>query len=180
MDIAPYVDSLRHDLAAVAEAAGPEARAAADRLALALDPAMRLALMEALSQAAAEITAELPAGSVEVRLKGREPRFVVDVPTAAAAAPAAPSGADAVGEEEQADGAVARVTLRLPESLKAKAEELAARAGHSLNTWIVNAVRDAARERALNVDLDLSSIPFPDDGRRGPHRPAGRRLTGWV
>src|SRR5690242_19071839 len=80
MDITPYVESLRHDLTAAAEAGGPEARAAAERLALALDPAVRLALMDALSQAAAEITAELPAGSVDVRLKGREPQLVVDVP----------------------------------------------------------------------------------------------------
>ena len=81
MDITPYVDSLRHDLAAAAEAGGPEAKAAAERLALALDPAVRLALMDALSQAAAEITAELADGSVDVRLRGREPQFVVDVPT---------------------------------------------------------------------------------------------------
>ena len=81
MDITPYVESLRHDLAAAAEAGGPEAKAAAERLALALDPAVRLALMDALSQAAAEITSELPTGSVDVRLRGREPEFVVDVPT---------------------------------------------------------------------------------------------------
>src|SRR5574339_356061 len=81
MDITPYVDSLRRDLAAAAEAGGDEAKAAAERLALALDPAVRLALMDALSQAAAEITSELPAGSVDVRLRGREPELVVDVPT---------------------------------------------------------------------------------------------------
>src|SRR3954447_24668764 len=92
MDITPYVESLRHDLAAAAEAGGDEAKAAAERLALALDPAVRLALMDALSQAAAEITSELPAGSIDVRLRGREPQFVVDVPTApmAPTAPTAP------------------------------------------------------------------------------------------
>src|SRR6476646_3154981 len=115
MDITPYVESLRHDLAAAAEAGGAEAKAAAERLALALDPAMRLALMDALSQAAAEITAELPAGSL------------------------------------------ARITLRTPESVKYKAEELAAKGGHSLNSWIVNVVRAATRDRgAVNVDIDLS------------------------
>ena len=93
MDITPYVESLRQDLAAAAEAGGPEARVAAERLALALDPAVRLALMDALSQAAAEITAELADGSVDVRLRGREPQFVVDVPTVPvpAAAPAPPA-----------------------------------------------------------------------------------------
>ncbi|HEX6246256.1 MAG TPA: pilus assembly protein HicB, partial [Nocardioidaceae bacterium] len=58
MDITPYIDSLRRDLAAAAEAGGDEAKAAAERLSMALDPAMRLALMDALSQAAAEITSE--------------------------------------------------------------------------------------------------------------------------
>ncbi len=183
MDITPYVESLRHDLATAAEAAGPEARTAAERLALALDPAMRLALMDALSQAAAEITSELPAGSVEVRLKGREPQFVVDVPAGPLppAPPSTPPGAAGPDEtEEDEDGAVARVTLRIPESLKTKAEELAARTGHSLNTWIVNTVRDATRERAINVDLDLSSIPFFEDPRRGSRRSSNRRMTGWV
>jgi hypothetical protein len=181
MDITPYVESLRQDLAAAAEAGGPEARAAAERLALALDPAVRLALMDALSQAAAEITAELPAGSVDVRLRGREPVLVVDVPTMALPAPPAPpappSPEDAPEVDE--DDAVARITLRLPESLKYKAEELAAKSGHSLNSWIVNVVRAATRERAINVDIDLSSLPF------GPGDPMGRgrgpkRMTGWV
>jgi hypothetical protein len=191
MDISPYVENLRHDLAAAAEAGGPEARAAAERLALALDPAVRLALMDALSQAAAEITAELPAGSIDVRLRGREPQFVVDVPTIAMPAPAQPPTApgaprpgdppapeDVEGVEE--DDAVARITLRLPESVKYKAEELAAKGGHSLNSWIVNVVRAATRERAVNVDIDLSSIPFLDSPGFTTGRKCSRRMTGWV
>ena len=184
MDITPYVDSLRHDLAAAAEAGGAEAKAAAERLALALDPAVRLALMDALSQAAAEITAELPAGSIDVRLKGREPQFVVDVPTqplqppTPPAPPAPPTPEEAELEE---DGSVARITLRIPESLKYKAEELAAKGGHSLNSWIVNVVRAATRERAINVDIDLSSLPFLDGPNVNVTRGrAGKRMTGWV
>jgi len=81
---------------------------------------------------------------------------------------------------EDEDGAVARITLRLPESVKYRAEELATKGGHSLNSWIVNVVRAATRERAINVDLDLSSVPFLDretfpGGRRGP-----KRMSGWV
>src|SRR3954447_19156052 len=137
MDITPYVESLRQDLAAAAEAGGPEAKQAAERLALALDPAVRLALMDALSQAAAEITSELAAGSVDVRLRGREPEFVVDVPTmplapSAAPAPPGPPGppaADGPEEAEEEDGAVARITRRLPESVKYRAEELATKGG---------------------------------------------------
>ena len=183
MDITPFVDSLRHDLAAAAEAGGPEARAAAERLALALDPAVRLALMDALSQAAAEITSELPTGSVDVRLRGREPEFVVDVPTMPLQAPAPPSAPPPPGaeEDEAEDDAMARITLRIPESVKYKAEELAAKGGHSLNSWIVNVVRAATRDRAVHVDVDLSSLPFLD----GQGFPSGRsrgskRMTGWV
>jgi hypothetical protein len=184
MDITPYVDSLRRDLLAAAEAAGPEAHAAAERLTFALDPAARLALMEAISQAATEITAEMPAGGVDVRLDGRELAFVVDVPSAPSTASAAPTPPSAGDDEEE--GGTARITLRLPESVKAKAEEFAARSGHSLNTWLVNVVRNATREGAINVDIDLSSLPFvggndpfggqgPFGGKRG-----GRRMTGWV
>jgi hypothetical protein len=192
MDITPYVEGLRHDLAAAAEAGGPEARAAAERLALALDPAVRLALMDALSQAAAEITSELGAGSVEVRLRGREPELVVDVPTVSAA-PTAPStapltapstaqptaGAATEDDDEDLDGAQARITLRLPESVKYKAEELATKGGHSLNSWIVNVVRAATRERAVKVDIDLSSLPFAE-GLTAARGKGPKRMTGWV
>ena len=137
MDITPYIDSLRRDLVAAAEAAGPETRQAAERLAFALDPSARLALMEAISQAAAEITAEMPSGAVDVRLNGRELDFVVQ--GAAPAPPTPPSPPSPTGTEElEEDGSVARITLRMPESVKVKAEELAARSGHSLNTWLVN------------------------------------------
>ena len=180
MDITPYVDSLRHDLAAAAEAGGPETRAAAERLALALDPAVRLALMDALSQAAAEITSELGAGSVEVRLRGREPQLVVDVPTVTPPSPDPGSAASAPDDEdEDEDGAQARITLRLPESVKYKAEELAAKGGHSLNSWIVNVVRAATRERAVKVDIDLSSLPF-GEGLPSSRPRSSKRMTGWV
>src|SRR5690242_5421641 len=111
MDITPYVDSLRRDLLAAAEAAGPEAQAATERLTFALDPAARLALMEAISQAAAEITAEMPQGGVDVRLNGRQLDFIVDVaPPAASTHAAAPSPST---EEDEDEGGTARITLRL-------------------------------------------------------------------
>ncbi len=186
MDITPYVDSLRRDLLAAAEAAGPEAHAAAERLTFALDPAARLALMEAISQAATEITAEMRTGSVDVRLDGRELAFVVEAPSAPPTPPAPPKPPAPPGVEEEEDSSIARITLRLPESVKAKAEEFAARSGHSLNTWLVNVIRAATRDNAINVDIDLSSLPFvggndpfggqgPFGGKRG-----NRRMTGWI
>jgi hypothetical protein len=179
MDITPYAERLRHDLAQAAGAADDTMREAADRLALALDPAVRLVLMEALSQATAEITTEMHGGAVEVRLNGRELDFVVSHPTPTQPA-AAPAGAEPTEEED--DTATARITLRLPESVKARAEELAAKGGQSLNTWIVNVLRAATRERAVTVDIDLSSIPFIEGDfpfGRGRNR-AGKRMSGWV
>jgi hypothetical protein len=175
MDITPYVDSLRRDLVAAAEAAGPEARQAAERLTYALDAAARLALMEAVSQAAAEITAEMPAGSVDVRLNGRELDFVVE----AGAVPTPPTPPPPPSVEETDEGGLARITLRIPESVKARAEERAAKSGDSLNTWLVKVVRAATNEHAIQVDLDLSSLPFGgfDPFRKGK---GDRRMTGWL
>ena len=81
--------------------------------------------MAALAEAAEEISAELDGASVEVRLKGREPVFVVD------AGPEYPEPVPAPGEEDGGldDSGVVRITLRIPVSVKARAEELAARAG---------------------------------------------------
>ena len=72
--------------------------------------------------------------------------------------PPAPPAPPCVEEDEE--GGLARITLRIPESVKTKAEDAAAKSGQSLNTWLVNVVRAATREGAINVDIDLSSIPF--------------------
>jgi hypothetical protein len=179
MHITPSIDALRRDLMPAAEAGGDEVRQAAERLTYALDPAARLALMEAISQAAAEITAELPSGGVDVRLDGRDLDFVVHAPSAAPAPPAPP--APPMPGEDDEEGGLARITLRIPESVKTRAEEMAARSGQSLNTWLVNVVRSATREGAINVDIDLSSIPFfGNDPFGGGKQRGNRRMTGWL
>jgi hypothetical protein len=180
MDITPYVEGLRRDLLTAAEAGGDELRSAAERLAFALDPSARLALMEAISQAAAEITAELPDGNVDVRLNGRELDFVVEQAHPQPVAPPAPP--PPAPAEDVDEGGLARVTLRIPESVKARAEERAAAVGQSLNTWLVNLVRANTNEHAINVDIDLSSIPFVgyDPFTKASGNPRGRRMTGWV
>lgn len=178
MDITPYVDRLAEQLTATARGAGPETEAAAQRLVAGLDPALRLAMMEALSQAAAEITAELPSGSVDVRLAGRDLDFVLELPaTALPAAPEPPAPPAPPEPEEAPEGDVVRITLRLPDSLKTRAEELAATSGQSLNAWLVSAVRRAAQERAVSIDIDLSSLPFEGFPGRGR---GGRRMSGWA
>src|ERR1700712_1545110 len=134
MDITQFVDELRRDLTLAAQAGSEDIRAAAERLTNALDSSVRLTLMDALSQAASEITNELQGTSVEVRLKGREPIFVVVGAATEAPAPSdeRDDGGDDFGFED--DESVARITLRLPESLKSRAEEMAAKRGQSLNT----------------------------------------------
>src|SRR6476469_5793976 len=138
MELTPFVERLRRDLSDAAAAGGAEAQAAAGRLALALDPATRMMLLEALAQAAAEITGELDHDVVDVRISGREPEFVVtrvepDVVPALPAPPIVPSPPD------PEDDSQSRITLRLPESVKVRAEEAAAHAGQSLNAWLVEA-----------------------------------------
>ena len=117
MDITPYVDSLRSSLVAAADSAGDETRQAAERLTFALDSSARLAIMEAVSQAAAEITAEMPNGGVDVRLNGRDLDFLVHT-----AAPTPPPPPPPPAPEDLEDGNLARITLRLPEAVKSKAE----------------------------------------------------------
>ena len=80
MDLRPYVETIHHQLIVAAEAGGDEARAVAERLTAAVDSTVRLALQDALVAAAEEITCELAPGSVELRLRGRDPEFVVRQP----------------------------------------------------------------------------------------------------
>src|SRR3954452_13683000 len=114
MDLNGYVEHLRRGLTDAAAAGGEVMVDAAERLATSLDAAVRMALLEALSDAAAEITAALDGPSVEVRLRGRDPDFVVITPNADESADAAPPAA-AAGPDADGDEATARITLRLPE-----------------------------------------------------------------
>lgn len=175
MDLTRYVDDLQHRLATAAGAGGDEARQVAERLTAPLDAAVRLVLLDALATAAGEISAELAPGSVDVRLRGGEPEFVVDAGRVAAAPAAAPvvpatvpvAASAAVPDSE--DGATTRTTLRLPDHLKAQVEVAAARDGLSVNSWLVRAVA-----ATLEQDTGRPALhPRPD--------PKGAtRLTGWV
>ncbi|WP_028659848.1 toxin-antitoxin system HicB family antitoxin [Nocardioides insulae] len=176
MDLSPYADTLRRDLLRVAEAGGPEVRDAIERVTHAIEPAARLALMEAIGQAAAEISAELPDASVEVRLDGRDLGFVLQ--HLAPEQPTAPSRPSTTEPEATTDAGQARVSLRLPEPLKARAEEEAAQAGQSLNTWLVAAVRAATGSASGPTDPTPSSFSPPPLGDRPTSGP--RRLTGWL
>src|SRR5438552_978828 len=137
MDLTPYLDALRRDLAATAAPGGPELSRAAELLAGSLDASARLCLMEALSDAAAEITAKLGTASVEVRLRGRDADLVVG--EIAVTEPVAPPPATPPADS----GDLARITLRLPESLKEQVERSATAEGISVNSWLVRAIAAA-------------------------------------
>lgn len=140
MELTPYVESLRRELTTAAEVGGEDARALADRLLQALDAAVRLTLLEALSTAAEEISAELAPGAVDVRLRGGSAAFVVTPPPAAAPAGAAPGPVDVrLPVADSDDAAMVRINLRLPGNLKALIEDAAAAGGLSVNAWIVRA-----------------------------------------
>lgn len=177
MDITEHVDALRRDLNQAARAMGDDLEQAAQRLGFAIDSSARLALMDALSHAAAEITNELDGTSVEVRLHGREPVFVVvgEGPSAVADTTAIPEAGDTTALPTDDEGEeTSRVTLRLPEALKARAEELAAARGQSLNTWLVNAVRTASAP-GLSINVGAQGRGAP-----GRNRSSNKRVQGWV
>ena len=171
MDLTPYVDALLHELAVAAEAGGAEARSVAERLTAPLESALRLTLLEVLSAAAAEITSDLAPGSVDLRLRGREPSFVVTLPPpdAPAAEPgAAPLGLPLRAATEGDDSSMVRINLRLPDDLKGRVEEAARQLGLSVNSWLLRAAAAALESDARGRDAE----------RRPGH--TGERFTGWV
>jgi hypothetical protein len=162
MELSEYVAALQEELTAITRVAGEDAARVAALITHTLEPSVRLTLLEVLSAAAADITSRLDGPVVELRLSGGEPAFVVeqtpDIP--AAPAPAPP-------EAEPDDTGLARVTLRLPESLKARVEDAAAQAGVSVNNWLVQAAKQA--------------LDGPRNRPAPPFRPGiGQRITGFA
>jgi len=163
MDLTPYIEGLMRDLATTAEPGGPEVKRAAEILAGSMEASTRLSLLEALSDAAAEITTKLNGvATVDVRLRGRQADLTVTEITPVAAEPAAATGPEAGGE-------LTRVTLRVPEGLKEQAERAAAAEGISVNAWLVRAVA-----AAVNRPATPTPPPFGGPGR------SGRRLSGYA
>lgn len=188
MDLTPYVGKLRQELAVAAEAGGGEARALAERLTAPLDSATRLTLLEALSAAADEITRDLAPGSVEVRLRGSDPAFVVTPPPEPEDADFERAGEGSIkdslirmgevmtgvrppAESPDADegGGTSRINFRPPQHLKARIEEAATREGLSVNAWLVRAA-------AAALEAGGQAAAWPR--RRAPR--SGQRYTGWV
>jgi hypothetical protein len=132
-----HVQAIQQELAAAAGRGDEEAAELARRMGEALAATLHLHLLDLLGEAALEIGGQLESGRVEVRLAGREPELVVisdEVPEAAQ-----------VGVGEEFSG---RISLRLPESLKAGIEAAAAREGISTNAWLVRTIARSLDQRS--------------------------------
>lgn len=157
MELGHHIEALQADLAELAELGDEATAEAARRLALALRSTLGLRLLEALTEATLELSAQLPGGRVDVRMAGQNPELVYVEEEGSEFAPG--FGKDFPGGDE---GATARITLRLPEGLKASIEAAAGREGVSVNAWLV---------RALGRSVGAAATTS-----RGP----GSRLTGYA
>jgi HicB family len=191
MDLTPYTSQLREDLTAAASAGDEQTRHTAAVLGVALEPAARLAIMNALSDLAAEVTAALEDRVVEVRLDGRDVRVAVSLPSDTGPGAAGPHATGSRATSSRADGPradglpppsepgaapfgdaggdIRRMTLRLIDQLKAQAERAAAEQGVSLNAWVSQAVAGALRGEPWNEPQWA-----PGDRR------SRNRVQGWV
>ncbi len=166
MDLSEYAESLRREITSITKFAGEDIARAAEMISETLDSSVRLALLDVLTAAAEEITASLDEATIDVRLTGTQPEFVVTV--AHTASETAPEPGEA-GEEAGS----ARVTLRLSESLKARVEAAAVTAGLSVNAWLVRAIARALEPQPGGPRARSSS---PPPGRKG----LGKRYTGFA
>ena len=148
MQIDGYIQALREDLGRIAAVGDESTARAAELLAMALESSLSRRLLEALGEAALELNGQLDEGRIEVRFAGSDPELVYV------------RDEDAPAAEPADEAFTARITLRLPESLKARLEIIASHHGVSVNTWIVQALARMA-------------------GGAPPRRSSGRRLTGY-
>lgn len=168
MQLDDYVAQVQAQLGATAALGDERTQQVAATLAAAAAPAMRLAIMTALSAATDEITAALldapGTPAVSVRLDGDDVRVEV---SAGASEPSTPRG-----DEPPPGEPTARISLRLSEALKSDVEAAATRSGVSVNTWLVRAATAAL----------AGARPGPGVwGEFIGNSPGGsHRITGWI
>ena len=195
MELSPYIESVRAGVVNASSLADEQTQHVAQRLGTAIESSTRLALIQALSDAAGTISAELAPSSVELRMVGQDPEFVVSLQTGEAEPTLLMPEPESASEEtaEAEDEPVARITLRLPQSVKARVDEVASSEGISTNAWLIRAVMDALSERSgsrpewpppprppmppsPDMISGLRSSVFGPEGPFGPGGPLGERL----
>ena len=141
MEMAHHIHAIQEDLAAAASLSSDEPTVEAGRrLTQALGSSLHLRLLDVVSEAALALSGSVP-GRIEVRLAGRDPELVY-IEEEEAPEPAH-AGAD--------DAFSARITLRLPEGLKAQLEVAANLEGTSVNAWVVRALQRGLEPRTRSV-----------------------------
>lgn len=187
MELSPYVSALRENLTAAAAAGDEQTRLAARVLAATIEPAVRLAIMNALSDLAGEVTLALEDRVVEVRLDGQDVQVVV---TGAPTEDHEPTD-DPPPTVGDATGDISRITVRLLEELKTQAEQAAQSRGVSLNSFVSQAVQGALQQHMRRQAWGRGQNwggpwggDFGDEGRQDdrPGRGArgSSRVRGWV
>jgi hypothetical protein len=157
MDLTPHLEAVRADLEALAD---EQTQAGLERLARAVEPALQLRLQDVLSEAALELSEQLPSGHAEVRIAARDARlvYVGEGPT---------PRPEATAEDEDEGGSV-RLTLRMPEQLKIKVEGAAAKEGLSVNAWLVRTISRGVEGRRIEIEFGTGKAT------------RGSRVTGWA
>ena len=164
----PYLQAIADDVERATALADEPTKEVAGRLLTMLEPSLRLAMTQLLSDAAAEVSSRLTTEVVTVRMDGRTPQLQVQ-PTPDGGPAPGPDAWAAAGSTtsepagDTAEDGTARVTVRLSEQLKRRAEHLAQAGNQSLNAWIVQALRAATT---------TPTHPGPGGG--------SRRVTGWA
>jgi hypothetical protein len=169
MDVDQFITDIQRQLEASAALGDERTQQIAAALGSTITAAARLAILEAITATAAEVSAALldagPGPTVTVRLDGNQVHLeLTGAPPAAADEPRLDDGE-----------ATARISLRLSEALKAEIEKAAAREGVSVNSWLARAANAALSPSAGSW---ASSPGWP--GQAGSSRHGAQRVTGWV
>ncbi|HEU5242842.1 MAG TPA: YlcI/YnfO family protein [Gaiellaceae bacterium] len=134
MQIDGTIQALREDLVRVAALGDENTSRAAELLSVALESSLGRRIQDALAEAALELNDQLESAHVELRVAGHDLQLVL-------------VREDGTVPEQVDEAFSARITLRLPESLKQRVESAAAREGASVNTWLVQALQRAVESR---------------------------------
>jgi len=134
MQIDSHINALREELQRMSSLGDENTARAAELLSVALESSLARRLQDILGEAALELNSQLDGSHIELRIAGHDLELVVVREDGSA-----PEAAD--------EAFSARITLRLPESLKLRIESSAASEAASVNTWLVQALQRAVESR---------------------------------